>query len=126
MIVAGFGFRASVSAQSLRDVYDKVAGNQRVSALATVTDKARLCAFKTFAQDMALPILVIPPHDLAAAETATQSSASRDAWGTGSVAEASALAAAGLGARLLKRRLISADRLATCALAQSASGREDQ
>ena len=37
----------------------------------------------------------------------------------GSVAEAAALAAAGPGARLLAPRMISADRMASCALAMS-------
>jgi cobalt-precorrin 5A hydrolase len=40
------------------------------------------------------------------------------ARGVGSVAEAVALAAAGPGARIVVARVISSDRMATCAIAQ--------
>ncbi|HRO16470.1 MAG TPA: hypothetical protein PLL33_15800, partial [Paracoccus sp. (in: a-proteobacteria)] len=43
----------------------------------------------------------------------------RAAHGTGSVAEAVALAAAGPGARITTRRVVSPDRSATCAIAQA-------
>ena len=59
---------------------------------------------------------------LTAQATSTQSPASRASRGTGSVAEAAALAAAGPGARLLSPRVISADGRATCALAEGAAG----
>jgi cobalt-precorrin 5A hydrolase len=48
----------------------------------------------------------------------TQSARVRERFGTGSVAEASALAAAGPGARLLGPRVISGDGLATAAIAE--------
>lgn len=59
----------------------------------------------------------VPADHLAAQPVLTRSAASQATYGTGSVAEAAALAAAGPGARLLSARLISPDRLATCAIA---------
>ncbi|MCP1313705.1 cobalamin biosynthesis protein, partial [Halomonas sp. 707D7] len=47
---------------------------------------------------------------------------SHQAFGTGSVAEAAALLAAGHGARLVAPRLISNDRKATAALAVALEG----
>ena len=56
MIVAGFGFRTSASADSLRDALARAAGEQKVSALATLSDKARSNAFQDFALDLGLPV----------------------------------------------------------------------
>ncbi|MEM1429934.1 MAG: cobalamin biosynthesis protein, partial [Pseudomonadota bacterium] len=64
-------------------------------------------------------LIAVPEAELRRQVTATQSGASRGSYGTGSVAEAAALAAAGPGARLLAPRSVSDDRLATCALAKS-------
>lgn len=67
-------------------------------------------------------IAVIPVADAAlpTATTITRSRHSLRARGTGSVAEAVALLAAGPGAALLGPRLISADRRATAAVARGA------
>ena len=67
---------------------------------------------------MGVPLVALPAAALAGIRTQTFSSFSLAAHGTGSVAEASALIAAGEGARLLGPRQISPDRMATCALAQ--------
>jgi cobalt-precorrin 5A hydrolase len=66
-----------------------------------------------------LDLPLIPVEAIAGIPTPTQSAASLAAHGTGSVAEAAALAAAGPDARLIARRIVSPDRLATCALAES-------
>jgi cobalt-precorrin 5A hydrolase len=116
VIAAGFGFRAAASAESLADALGRAGAAPYV--LATAEDKARSPAFRIFAQRLGLPILAIEPAALAVQTTLTQSQASRTARGTGSVAEAAALAAAGPGARLLGPRVVSRDGMATCALAQ--------
>ncbi|SDY31179.1 cobalamin biosynthesis protein [Citreimonas salinaria] len=115
MIVAGFGFRAAATADSLRDALARA--GKDADALATAADKAEAPAFRALADALSLPVTAVPPEALAAQETATHSEASLAAHGTGSVAEAAALAAAGPGARLLAPRAISGDRMATCALA---------
>lgn len=117
MIVAGLGFSSTATAQSLRDAYDRATKGQTVAALATVADKEGHPALIQFAATTALPLYFVAPADLSGQRTLTCSSRSRATYGTGSVAEASALVAAGTGARLVSPRQISTDRLATCAVA---------
>ncbi|APX25625.1 MAG: precorrin methylase [Rhodobacteraceae bacterium] len=115
MIVAGFGFRTSAGPESLRDALARA--GQRPQRIATAEDKATSRAFIDFAQAEALPAQAIPPDALTAQVTLTASSRVLAERGTGSVAEAAALAAAGPGARLLGPRVFSSDRMASCALA---------
>jgi cobalt-precorrin 5A hydrolase len=117
MIAAGFGFRKEATASSLEDAYGRACEAAEPEVLATVDEKAMAEAFRLFADELGLPIKAVPPDVLAQQTTTTQSDASQERFGTGSVAEAAALAAAGEGARLLTVRQISADKLATCALA---------
>ncbi|MEP0505472.1 MAG: cobalamin biosynthesis protein [Paracoccaceae bacterium] len=121
VIVAGFGFRGSASISSLRDALSKASGTHDITHLATVSDKAKSDVFMAFSKAMGVPIVEVRATEMMTQPTQTQSTASQAARHTGSVAEASALAAAGPGARLLEPRSISTDRLATCALAQGAS-----
>lgn len=117
MIVAGLGFSNAATVDSLRAAYDQASSGHAVDALATVVDKDGHHALAGFAATLDLPLHLIAPADLAEQRTLTCSPRSRASYGTGSVAEASALAAAGFGARLLTPRQISDDRLATCAIA---------
>lgn len=119
MIVAGFGFRSGVSLSSLREVFALAGqGHPPVTHLATAQDK--VAALAPLAQALGLPLTGVAPEALAAVPTPTRSVASLTARGVRSVAEASAVAAAGAGARLLAPRRISPDRMATCAIAQGA------
>lgn len=118
MIVAGFGFRAGACVESLRDALDRSGESARPDLLATAADKAATPVFRDFARALAVPVHPVAPADIVQQTTMTNSGASRSARNTGSVAEAAALAAAGPGARLLRPRVISGDRLATCALAR--------
>ncbi|WP_171236512.1 cobalamin biosynthesis protein [Ruegeria sp. HKCCA6837] len=121
MIVAGLGFSSSATADSLREAFDAATANHDVATLATVADKEGHSALTSFAEELSLPVHFVAAADLAGQRTLTCSTRSRATYGTGSVAEASALAAAGKlfgsGARLLSPRQISDDRLATCAIA---------
>ncbi|WP_428512660.1 cobalamin biosynthesis protein [Roseovarius sp.] len=114
MIVAGMGFTTRATRESFRDALARTGGTP--DALATARDKADQLA--PFARELGLPLHAVPPEELARQATQTVSAASLRARGTGSVAEAAALAAAGPGATLLAPRCISTDRMATCALAQ--------
>lgn len=117
MIVAGFGFRSGAALSSLRAALDEAQQQSPpVTHLATAADK--LPALAPLAQALGLPLAGVMPEAMARVSTLTRSAASRAARGTGSVAEASALAAAGTGARLLAPRHISADRMAACAIAE--------
>lgn len=123
MIVAGLGFRSAASPDSLQSALERTGMAGRVSALATVSDKANTPAFRQFAGALKLPVVSIPQASLQSAHTATQSPQARAHRHTGSVAEAAALLGAGgggvggIGARLICARVISSDRMATCAIA---------
>jgi cobalt-precorrin 5A hydrolase len=117
VIVAGFGCRSGADKEALRAAL--AAHGVAVNAVATLRHKADLLA--PLADALAVPLILIEPADVEGVETPTKSAASLTAFGTGSVAEAVALAAAGPGARLISTRIISADGQATCALAEGVS-----
>ncbi|SLN55392.1 cobalamin biosynthesis protein CbiG [Roseivivax jejudonensis] len=117
VIVAGFGFRDTVSNESLSDALARALGDrpgESVAVFATAAEKAT--RLRRFAG--AIPVRGIEQPALVAQDTRTRSAASIAAHGAGSVAEAAALAAAGPGSVLLGSRVVSGDRRATCALAQ--------
>ncbi|MCL4676201.1 MAG: cobalamin biosynthesis protein [Pararhodobacter sp.] len=113
MIVAGFGFSSRATHASLREALERARGGWRIDALATLADKT--AALAPLAQELGLAVIAI---DGPLPETPTQSARSRSERGTGSVAEACALAAVGAGGYLRQTRVTSTDRLATCAIAQ--------
>ena len=116
MIVAGFGFSSRATTDSLTDALRLAAQDLTVDACAAPADKT--LPLMPVAKAVGVEVVAVPPDALKAQQTQTQSQKSLETRGTGSVAEASALAAAGPGAVLLRPRVQSADRLATCALAQ--------
>ncbi|MEL7464824.1 MAG: cobalamin biosynthesis protein [Pseudomonadota bacterium] len=118
VIAAGFGFRASATAESLADAFQKAGGG--ATMVATVAEKADQPAFIDFADDIGISVRAIAPETLQTQTTRTNSAVSLKAHGVGSVAEAAALAAAGPGARLLGARAVSSDGMATCAIAKGA------
>ncbi len=117
MIVAGMGFRKGADLAALQAAF-MAAGGARAVALATAEDKAQAAVFVQFAALCGLPVHAICAADLAAQATPTQSARVAALYGTGSLAEAAALAAAGPGARLLRARVQSQDGMATAALAE--------
>ncbi|WP_198961002.1 cobalamin biosynthesis protein [Bradyrhizobium sp. UFLA03-84] len=118
MKVAGLGFRREAGVASLREALDAAGGPEGLAALATLSDKADATALRVLAQQLGLLIRSIPAEALTEIETVTQSELIRAAFGTGSVAEAAAIAAAGRGARLISARAVSRDRMATAAIAE--------
>ena len=117
MIVAGLGFSSAATADSLRAAFEAAVTDHQIAALATVESKKGHPSLVIFAEGLALPLQFVAAADLADQRTLTCSNRSNATYGTGSVAEASALAAAGPNARLLSPRRVSDDRLATCAIA---------
>lgn len=115
MIIAGFGFRAGATKASLRNVYDRLGGG--ADAFAAPKDKAGALCLRQLAAELDIPVLPIDAEAMQAIQTPTQAPRVIEKRGTGSVAEACALAAAGAKARLMAHRHISEDRMATCALA---------
>jgi cobalt-precorrin 5A hydrolase len=118
MKVAGLGFRRDVTLASLREALVAAGGSDGLAAMATVSDKADAEALKQLARECGVPIKAVPVEVLAGVETPTQSRLITEKFGTGSVAEAAALAAAGPGARLIATRAVSHDRTATAAIAE--------
>lgn len=116
MRVAGLGFRGAATVESLRDALERAGG--RVAALATAESKAGAPVVQSLARGLGLPLLAISPARMAAEATLTRSRRVEARFGTGSVAEAAALAAAGPGARLTGPRVVSGDGLATAAIAE--------
>jgi cobalt-precorrin 5A hydrolase len=136
MRVAGLGFRGTAGVASLADALARAlasaspatptgaqagaqAGSQAglgpVDALASAHDKAGAPAIRDLAARLALPVLAVA---VAGVPTPTQSARVRAHYGTGSLAEAAALAALGPGARLVAHRVASQDGMATCAIAE--------
>lgn len=118
MKVAGFGFRRDVTVASLREALIGAGGTENLAAIATVNDKADEVALTRLARELGLPIKGVPAERLAGIATPTQSERITQEFGTGSLAEAAALAAAGRSARLVSARVVSTDRTATAAIAE--------
>lgn len=114
MRVAGFGLRGAATVAELAQLL----GTVRVDALAAPADKADHPALTAFAARLALRLIPVPPERLAEQPAPTLSSRQPPRYGTGSVAEASALAAAGPGARLILPRQVGAAGTATMAIAE--------
>ncbi|HDR28890.1 cobalamin biosynthesis protein [Rhodovulum sp.] len=117
MRVAGFGFRKGASLESLSDALARAGGCGGLTALAAPRDKAGASCLADLAARLGLPVRAVSSSDLAAPATLTEAPRVRALRGTGSVAEAAALAAAGPSAQLTGPRAVSNDRMATCAIA---------
>ncbi|HWL19520.1 MAG TPA: cobalamin biosynthesis protein [Bradyrhizobium sp.] len=118
MRVAGLGFRKEATIESLRDALAAAGGARGLDALATAADKAGAAVIVSLACELGLTIRPVPAEVLARVETPTRSARIATMFGTGSLAEAAALAAAGQGARLVAERTVSRDRAATAAIAE--------
>ncbi|MBO1325712.1 cobalamin biosynthesis protein [Acetobacter sp. TBRC 12305] len=118
MKVAGFGFRQAATTASLRAALVAAGGVVGLDALATLTHKATAPAFLALAEELGLPVHALEPALLARFRTLTRSPRIMAGFGTGSIAEAAALAAIGEGGHLLAPRAVSADGMAVAAIAQ--------
>ena len=118
MKVAGLGFNKHVTLASLREALAAAGGPDGLAAVATISDKADAEALKQLARECGVPIRAVPAGALASIHTPTQSEFIIEKFGTGSVAEAVALAAVGPRARLIATRAVSQDRTATAAIAE--------
>lgn len=120
--IAGLGFRNSATVESLLDAYRRASSGMDgpITALATAQEKASHPAMIALCETLGLPLQVVEKRDLVAQEVRSHSETSLKTYQTPSVAEASALAAAGPSSYLAATRVISSDRLATCAIATRA------
>ena len=122
-LVIGLGFRDTATAPSigevLADVLARAGRPEATPLLAVVEDKAAHPGLLAVAETAGFPIEIVTADAMRAADTriATRSDRVLRQHGVGSVCEATALAAAGLEARLIVTRQVSADRMATAAAA---------
>lgn len=114
-MIAGIGFRSAATVSSLRDALAR-AGAPDPCRVALPETKAAHPACAELAMQ-GFTLIPVTAAAMQAAPTHTRSAHALAAHGTGSVAEACALAAAGPGARLKGPRSISGDGMATAALA---------
>lgn len=119
MKVAGIGFRAGAPVSALAEALvlaEAAAGDYGgpVRALATDPVKAGAAVIQALGATRGLPVLSVM---VAGVATPMQSPRVQARFGTGSVAEAAAIAAAGTGGRLLCLRVTSSDGMATAAIA---------
>lgn len=114
MKVAGLGFRRGVSAESLSAALALVG---KPDALATAEDKIYEPGLVRLANELGLKVHGVSRADLAA-QGVEGSARVMAEYGTGSVAEAAALAVAGKGARLVATRRSGPDGMAVAALAE--------
>ncbi|PSO18471.1 cobalamin biosynthesis protein [Bradyrhizobium sp. MOS003] len=118
MKVAGLGFRKDVTLASLREALRAAGGPEGLTAIATISDKADAEPLLQLARECGVPVKAVPADVLASVDTLTQSKLVTGKFGTGSIAEAAALAVAGPRARLIATRVVSQDRTATAAIAE--------
>ncbi|TPM06747.1 MULTISPECIES: cobalamin biosynthesis protein [unclassified Mesorhizobium] len=124
MMVAGIGSRKGVSVEDVLAAIETALeahglAMTALSSLATATLKKDEQAIAAAGRTLNLPVIVVDEAALKAASTKalSNSSLSQDLAGTPSVSEASALAVAGEGARLLGPRIVLGP--VTCAIAIS-------
>jgi cobalt-precorrin 5A hydrolase len=122
MIVAGVGFRRDVSADELEKVVRMALGMfrlpaDRLDSVATESAKADDPAVGEAARRLSVRLIACTVEELdrVAGQVLTPSKLVLEAKGVPSIAEASALVAAGRNARLLGTRVATAQ--ATCAIA---------
>ena len=127
MIFAGFGFREAAQLECFIELIERLKKeycmDARLSAIATIVQKAATPVFKKLSNQTNLEIVALHPNDIICQKTQSFSKNVMELYGTGSMAEASALAAATLAkpdynAQLMGPRVVSKQRMVTCAFAR--------
>jgi cobalt-precorrin 5A hydrolase len=122
MTVVGLGCRKGATQESIAEAFavalERVElAREAVHALATEAAKGGEAGILAFAKEMALPLILVPPSQMKAAAGGAITVSDRVVAlkGVPSVAETTALSAAGRSARLLGPRIATAT--VTCAIA---------
>jgi cobalt-precorrin 5A hydrolase len=122
-VIAGVGLRRGCPADEIVALVRRACAEtgRAASALAAPSFKQGEAGLGVAAAQLGVTLLLVEDDALAAAQArcVTQSETARREVGVGSVAEGSALAAAGAGSQLLLPRIAGAR--ATCALAEAPS-----
>ena len=127
MIYAGFGFREDAQLECFIELIERLKKEYCIdaplSAIATIAQKAATPVFKELSDQTSLAIVALHPNNIISQKTRSCSQNVMELYGTGSMAEASALAAACLvkpdyKAQLMGPRVVSKQRMVTCAFAR--------
>lgn len=113
----GIGFRSDATLASFEDVYEKVKSGFQICGVATLSGKEKTQAFIQFINELDVPVSVHSRESLARLKTPSITVKSVEVYDVSSVAEASALAAAGPSGQLCGKRQVSEDGMATAAIA---------
>ncbi len=113
MRVAGIGCRADAPAATLRALLAGAGGVDLVAGL-----EMRVAQVQPIAAGLGLRFRAVAEPELRGTVTPTASHRIKTRFGTGSVAEATALIAAGRNARIVETRRMSPDATATIAIAE--------
>ncbi|EJE53383.1 CbiG protein [Acidovorax sp. CF316] len=121
-LVVGVGLRAQATPAALQALWLQAQAllpgpMDRFCAVAVLQGKEQHPALAGWLGPAPAPVLAVPVDALRRQPVATQSPRLQARYGTGSVAEAAALAAAGPQAQLLRPRLVAGDGSATLAVA---------
>ncbi len=117
MRVAGFGFNSAVTRAAFEDLLAQAGGAHAFDAMATAEDKVALPILRKMSIDLGLELLAIRINEIATAP-ASLSPQAPTRYGGRQLAEACALIGAGVGARLIGGRYVSADGTATLVIAE--------
>ncbi|MBT0955845.1 cobalamin biosynthesis protein [Alphaproteobacteria bacterium KMM 3653] len=117
-MIAGLGFRGQASAGDLAAALQATAVPlASLTALATVESKVQAAPLRALAETLSLPVIGVPQAVLKGTPTPTHSPRAMEMFGTGSLAEAAALHAAGPMATLIAPRSTCPGGMATAAVA---------
>ena len=127
MRVVGFGLRPHAPRNALEEVLARALDAARahdgkppiVHAMATLAGRAEHPALRCLAQAYALPVIAVDETRVVGVVTPTRSARIEALFATGSIAEATALLAAGEGARIIVSRIVSPDGTASAAMAET-------
>lgn len=117
MKIAGIGLRAAATLADLQDAL-ALADCPRPDALAALASKADKPQIRALSEALNIPVFSLNENDISGIPTLTCSPRIKARFGTGSVAEAAALAAGGTAARLVCLRVKTENGLATAAIAE--------
>lgn len=115
MMVAGFGYQSDATPEDLHAALELIAFTPE--ALTSIQAKTN-GPLAELADALNLPLIALRENEIAGVATPTNSSRITSRFATGSLAEATALVAAGPGAQLIIPRQTTANGKATIALAQ--------
>lgn len=120
MRIVGIGCRSDATENALYEAIERamIASPGPLDAIATTEERSGSATVLATAKRLHLKIIPVTESEIRGLSTPTQSPRIMERFGVGSLAEATALFAAGPNANLLCERQVSSDGAATAAIAQ--------